>query len=63
MFFKRKGKIEIFLGEDKQFYFRVIAGNGETVSISEGYSSKQKCLEGYESVKHNINGKVVDLTK
>lgn len=62
MFLKRKGKIELFLGEDKQFYFRIVASNGETVSISEGYSTKQKCIEGYKSVRENINGKFIDLT-
>lgn len=62
MLFKRKGKIEIFIGENNQFYFRIVAANGEIVSTSEGYSTKQKCLEGYKSVKENIGGKLVDLT-
>ncbi len=29
------------------------AANGEMISVSEGYASKQGCVDGIESVKKN----------
>jgi uncharacterized protein len=49
--------IEIF----KQFYFRVVAKNGEVLSVSEGYTTKQNCLKGINSLKENLN-EVIDIT-
>lgn len=56
------GKIEIFKGQNGQYYFRVVAENGQTVASSEGYVSKQGCEDGIKSVKENINSNIVDLT-
>jgi len=56
------GKIEIFKGSNKQYYFRVIAENGEIVSVSEGYTTKQNCKDGIKSVRENINSEIEDLT-
>ena len=36
-----------------KFRFRLKAGNGETIAVSEGYSSKDGCVNGIESVKKN----------
>lgn len=33
--------------------FKLVAGNGETILVSEGYSSKANCLNGVESVREN----------
>jgi uncharacterized protein YegP (UPF0339 family) len=38
---KKMGKIEIFKGTNEQFYFRVVASNGEIVAQSEGYVTKE----------------------
>lgn len=57
-----KGKIEIFKGINKQFYFRIIAGNGEIVAVSEAYKQKKMCKKGIESVRENVNSEIVDLT-
>jgi len=40
-------------GKDKEFRFRLKAGNGQTILSSEGYSSKASCMNGIESVKKN----------
>ena len=57
------GKIEIFNGVDEQFYFRIVADNGEILAISEGYTTKQNCGNGISSIKDNINSDIIDLTK
>ncbi|WP_417558767.1 YegP family protein [Mesoflavibacter zeaxanthinifaciens] len=36
-----------------EFMFNLKAGNGETIATSEGYSSKQGCKDGIESVRNN----------
>ena len=46
-------KFKIFTGKDKQFYFRLIAANGEPILASEGYTSKSGCKNGIASVKKN----------
>ena len=47
------GKFELFRGKDKKHYFRLKAGNGETILASQGYKSKAGCLNGIESVRNN----------
>lgn len=44
-----------------EFMFNLKAGNGEIIATSEGYSSKQVCKEGIESVRNNASiAEVVD---
>ncbi len=50
-----RSKFQIYTGKDKQFYFRLIAENGEVILGSEGYVSKQSCRKGIESVKVNAH--------
>lgn len=56
------GKIEIFKGENNQYYFHIKASNGQIVAVSEGYTTKEACKDGIESVKENVNSEIVDLT-
>jgi uncharacterized protein YegP (UPF0339 family) len=52
--FKKMSKFQIFKsGVNSQFYFRFNASNGEQLLSSEGYVSKQGCLNGIASVKTN----------
>ena len=46
-------KFQIFTGKDGQFYFRLIARNGEPILASEGYTTKSSCKNGIASVKKN----------
>jgi uncharacterized protein YegP (UPF0339 family) len=46
-------KFQIYTGKDGQFYFRLVAKNGQNVLGSEGYSSKAACESGIKSVKKN----------
>lgn len=47
------GKFETFTGADGKAYFHLLAGNGEKVLASEGYSSPGAALAGVASVKDN----------
>ena len=44
---------EIYQDKKEEFRFRLKAKNGQNILASEGYSSKQACLTGIESVKKN----------
>ena len=47
------GKFEIYKDKAGEFRFRLKASNGQAILASEGYSSKQACLNGVESVQKN----------
>ena len=47
------GKFEVYKGKGGEYRFRLKAGNGEIIATGEGYSSKQACLNGIESIKKN----------
>jgi uncharacterized protein YegP (UPF0339 family) len=44
---------EWYKDKSGKFRFRLKAPNGEIIATSEGYSSKEGCLGGIESVKKN----------
>ncbi|MBR5444686.1 MAG: YegP family protein [Clostridia bacterium] len=44
------------------FKFDLKAGNGETIAVSEVYTTEAACLNGIESVKTNCIGEVEDQT-
>ncbi len=46
-------KFETFQGNDGRFYFHLIAGNGQKVLASQGYSTKSSANDGIASVKAN----------
>ncbi|WP_270411001.1 YegP family protein [Microbacterium maritypicum] len=47
------GKFELYTDKSGEYRFRLKAGNGEVVAISEGYSSKSAALNGIDSVRRN----------
>ena len=50
---KPKAKFDLFPGEDGQFYFNLVASNGQVIAQSEGYTRKDNALNGIASVKKN----------
>lgn len=52
---KRKLRVQFFVGEDKQFYFRIVAGNGEPIAISEGYTSYNKAVKTGALLRDNMH--------
>lgn len=53
-------KFEIYKDKKGEFRFRLKAGNGEPILVSEGYVSKAGCQNGIESVKKNAGSEVVE---
>ena len=47
------GKFELKTAKNGEFFFSLIAGNGENVGRSETYKAKASALNGIESVKKN----------
>ena len=47
------GKFEVYVDKAGEHRFRLKAGNGETILSSEGYSQKESCANGIESVRKN----------
>ena len=47
------GRFETFVGDDGQHYFQLLAGNGERVLRSEGYTTLANAKKGIASVKKN----------
>jgi len=46
-------KYELFIGRDRQYYFRLKAGNGEIIGASEAYTSRQSANVGISAVRVN----------
>lgn len=47
------GRFETFQGKDGQYYFHLLAGNGEKILASEGYTTLSSAKSGIETVKKN----------
>ena len=47
------GKFEVYVDNAGEHRFRLKAGNGEIILSSEGYSAKDGCANGIESVREN----------
>ncbi|WP_166922258.1 YegP family protein [Flavobacterium poyangense] len=47
------GKFVITKRTNGEFQFNLKAGNGQTILASEGYTTKDACTKGIESVKTN----------
>lgn len=55
----RPGSFEVYQDRKEEYRFRLKAANGETIAVSEGYTSKASCLKGVESVKRSSQDAVV----
>lgn len=50
----RASKFVPFVGSDGQYYFRVVAGNGEVISVSEGYTREASVYRAIKSFRNNV---------
>lgn len=57
---KVDAKFEINKDVSGEFRFKLVAVNGETIAVSEGYTNKDGALKGIESVKHNAVAAVIE---
>jgi len=54
-------KFELYIDKGGSDYrFRLKAKNGQNIVASQGYSTKEACLEGIESVKINSKTRIID---
>jgi uncharacterized protein YegP (UPF0339 family) len=57
------GKFEVYKDRADKFRFRLKAGNGEIIAVSEAYNSKSSALAGVEAVRKNApDAKLDDQT-
>ncbi|MGC0370259.1 YegP family protein [Microbacterium sp. SLBN-111] len=56
------GKYELYSDKAGKFRFRLKAGNGQVIAVSEAYESKASALNGIASVKANADSETDDLT-
>ena len=55
------GKFELYTDKSGGYRFRLKAGNGEVIAISEGYKSKDSAKNGIASVQKNAaSAEIVD---
>jgi len=47
-------KFEVYQDVSKEWRFRLIAGNGEIVAVSEGYKTKQGARKGTQAVTNAV---------
>jgi DNA-binding protein Alba len=55
-------KYQIFKDAADKFRFHLKASNGEIIAQSEGYQTKEDCLNEVELVKNSCNGEIEDLS-
>lgn len=56
-------KYQIFYDARCGYRFHLIARNGEIIAASEGYETKEGCLNGVEAVKKSCDAEIEDLTR
>lgn len=54
------GKFELYKDKADKFRFRLKAGNGEIIAVSEAYESKSSAKNGIESVRKNAADATLD---
>ena len=54
-------KFEVYVDKAGEFRFRLKATNGQVIATSEGYTKKDGCKNGIESVKKNAPDADVEL--
>ena len=50
---EKNPKFEIYQDKADEYRFRLKAGNGQVIAVSEGYTTLANCKNGVESVKKN----------
>ena len=58
--YKPNAKFEINKDVAGEFRFKLVALNGQTIAVSEGYNAKEGAMNGIESVKQNAAAAVIE---
>ena len=57
------GKFQVYTDKSGEFRFRLVATNGQTIAVSEGYKTKPSAMDGIKSVVANAaTATIEDLT-
>lgn len=54
------GKFIMTKDKKGEFRFKLVAANGQTIAVSEGYATKAACQNGIESVRKNAPDATVE---
>ncbi len=46
-----KARFEVYKDRAGEYRFRLVAPNNETIAVSEGYETKEGCINGIKAVK------------
>lgn len=57
-----ESKFELNKDVAGEFRFKLVATNGMTIAVSQGYNSKESALKGIESVRQNAPEAVIEDT-
>jgi uncharacterized protein len=55
-------KYQVFYDKSCGYRFHLIAANGEIIAASEGYTTKEGCINGIKAVQANCSTEIEDLT-
>lgn len=55
-----ESKFELNKDVAGEYRFKLLATNGQTIAVSQGYNSKENALKGIESLKQNAPGATID---
>ena len=55
-------KFEMFTDVASKYRFNLKAANGEIIAASEGYETKQGCMNGIKAVQNSCSAEIEDLT-
>lgn len=55
----KSGTFEVYQDAKGEYRFRLKAANGQTIAVSEGYTTKAACLNGVESVQRSAPGAAI----
>ena len=55
-------KYQVFYDKSCGYRFHLNAANGEIIAASEGYTTKEGCLNGIKAVQSSCNSEIEDLT-
>lgn len=59
-YLKVKSRFELNKDVAGEYRFKLVATNGMTIAVSQGYNAKDSALKGIESVKQNAAGAVIE---
>ena len=55
-------KYQVFLDKASEYRFRLTASNGQIIGASEGYETKDSCLNGIKAMQASCDAEIEDLT-